>query len=335
MKRVRKRAAAPKVERRKRKPVLLVQHAPHEHPAALRRALESQGVNTLWIHPYRGENYPDVDEISGMVSLGGPMGANDEAEHPWISAECELIRQVVLKDKPIVGICLGGQMMAKALGGRVEKHVTSEIGWFPIRVNATGKKDRILGAAGSNPTVYHWHGDTFFPPSDAELLASSQACPRQAYRIGEKVYGFQFHPEADHQLVGEWLSIEGVEQEIVAAQKLHGTTTVQDAETQIREAGLRENHGLKIVTAVASLFRKKPFEEPPGMLRTDLKDWVREQTPLTLEFLSSEEKPVRLKGRVLTVLDSPAGAFIIFKEETSLLWPVRVDDIKSLRRASD
>ena len=101
--------------------VLIVQHAEHEHPAAVRRALESQSIRTHWIHPYRGDAFPDVSEISGMISLGGAMGANDEAEHPWIKAECALLKKSVESGLPTVGICLGGQLMARALGGRVER----------------------------------------------------------------------------------------------------------------------------------------------------------------------------------------------------------------------
>src|SRR6478672_2872456 len=97
---------------RRKKPVLIVQHAPHEHPAVVRRALESQGLETLWIHPYRGELYPELSEISGMISLGGPMGANDDAHHPWIKSEVELLKSCALEELPTVGICLGGQMMA-------------------------------------------------------------------------------------------------------------------------------------------------------------------------------------------------------------------------------
>src|SRR4051812_16193799 len=114
------------------------------------------------------------------------MGANDEAEHPWIKQECELLKACVLEEMPVVGICLGGQMMAKALGGKVEKNTTAEVGWFPISLNDAGQADQIAGAAGATPTVYHWHYDTFHLPTEAVLLGSSMHCPRQAYRLGNK-----------------------------------------------------------------------------------------------------------------------------------------------------
>src|SRR6185503_18161185 len=113
--------------------------------------------------------------------------------------------------------------MARGMGGSVEKNNVVELGWFPIHLNPAGKSDFVLGSAGESPTVYHWHEDTFHLPKEAKLLAYSKACPRQAYRIGEHAYGFQFHPEADHQLLHEWLSYEGIEDEIKDTQKKFGS----------------------------------------------------------------------------------------------------------------
>jgi GMP synthase (glutamine-hydrolysing) len=317
----------------RRKPVLIVQHAPHEHPAAVRRALESQGIQTLLIHPYRGESYPGTSEISGMLSLGGPMGANDEHEHPWIRPEVALLRASVEAGLPVVGICLGGQMLARALGGRVEKNETHEVGWFPIEVTEEGRKDAILGAAGSNPTVYHWHGDTFHPPKEAVLLARSKACARQAYRIGETAYGFQFHPEADHQLVGEWLDVEGVEDEIRASQKAHGTRTVQDARTQRNRAPQGEKASLKITAGIGSLFRRIGCRGHESAPPEQLEHWATHRTLLAIEFEGPGRKPVRLRGRIQALLSVTAGDFVIFQEECSLLWPIRTTDLARIAPA--
>lgn len=311
----------------RRKPVLIVQHAPHEHPAAVRRALESQGIQSLWIHPYLGEAYPRRGEISGMISLGGPMGANDDAEHPWIPNEVALLRECAENGLPVAGICLGGQMLARALGGRVERNDTHEVGWFPIEVTPEGRKDPILGAAGSNPMVYHWHGDTFLPPPHAVHLAGSRACPRQAYRMGDKVYGFQFHPEADHQLVHEWLSIAGVEEEILATQKAYGTTTVQDARTQRDRAFKGEKASLKITAGIGSLFRKLGCRGHDCATREEFDRWATHRTTLVVEFEGPDRRPIRLKGRIATLLSITAGDFVIFQEENTLLWPIRTTDL--------
>jgi GMP synthase (glutamine-hydrolysing) len=321
------------VKAKARLPILIVQHAPHEHPAAVRRALESQGIATQCIHPYLGENYPEAREVQGMISLGGPMSANDEAEHPWIQAEIRLLKACIEAGLPTVGICLGGQMMARAMGGRVERHHTQEIGWFPLETNAAGLADPVMGAAGSSPTVYHWHGDTFHLPPGAELLAASKACPRQAYRLGDRAYGFQFHPEADHQLIGEWMGCEGIDEEIHEIQRQFGPETVQDARTQIEHALRGEKASLKITAAIGGLFRRKDETAAIELCPEELESWVTHRTPLRLAFEGSDRRENRLQGRISALLDLHAGELgeiLIFQEENTLLWPVRLADVRSL-----
>ncbi len=319
-----------KAKSKKNLPVLIVQHAPHEHPAAARRALESQGIVTLWLHPYRGEPYPRLSEIAGMISLGGPMSANDEKDHPWIKSELKLLKACAESGKPTVGICLGGQMMARALGGYVERHDTQEVGWFPVEVLPAGRKDPVVGAAGGMPTVYHWHGDTFHLPPGAELLAKSRACPRQAYKMSDKVYGFQFHPEADHQLVLEWLALSGVEDEIAQTQETHGADTVQDADTQRNIAMKGEKASLKITAAIGALFRTRETEETDAGWRAALEAFAAHRTIVMVELEGSLGVTLHLRGRIETLLSIPAGEFIIFQEENSLLWPIRLEDISRI-----
>ncbi len=314
-------------------PILIVQHAPHEHPAALRRALESQGLSTHWIHPYRGEHYPGVSEIGGMVSLGGPMCANDEHEHSWIAEEIALLRDCVDEGLPTVGICLGGQMLARALGGRVEQNPISEVGWFEVRVNEEGLKDPIISAGGVSPVVYHWHGDTFHLPAGAVLLADSAGCARQAYRYGKHAYGFQFHPEADHQLVLEWLETEGVEDDIMAMRRSGDVASVQDAATQREGALSGEKGSLKITAAIGSLFRTARAKPVAGVLMSKILKWIERGTLLELEYKGSLGKPAHIQGRILSVLAIAAGEFVIFQEETTLLWPIRTCDIRRLTPA--
>ena len=239
----------------RRKPVLIVQHAPHEHPAALRRALESQGVMTLLVEVFNGEVLPDSSQIRGLVSLGGPMGAHDEGDHEWISPEIELMRRCFSEDKPIAGVCLGAQLLARSFGATVVKNPVPEIGWFPIELSSYGKDDRILSVAGASPLVYHWHYDTFELPKDAKHLAGSEGCGNQAFRVGERTYGFQFHPEADRQLVLEWLSIEGVEEEINCDFEKFPTGYIQSPLQHCETARTGEHSSLRIATGIAQLFQ--------------------------------------------------------------------------------
>ena len=312
-------------------PVLIVQHTRHEHPAAIRRALESQGVETLWLHPYKGESYPAVTEISGMISLGGPMGANDHEEHPWITQECALLRSCVEAGLPTVGICLGGQMLAKALGAAVKKNSTAEVGWFPIELNAAGKADPVIGAAGETPLVYHWHHDTFDLPGSAERLAHSSACPNQAFRIGQNAYGFQFHPEADHQLVHEWLDLEGVQEEITDTQKIYGDKTVQSADQQRTEAAKGERASLQITASLCQLFRKSDYVAVDSSVRDRYKEWAKQKTALLMEFKGPHNKKHSVSGHISKILNLPKGEFLIFRSSDSLLWPVRMDNVFQIK----
>lgn len=315
---------------RRKKPVLIVQHAPHEHPAAVRRALEAQQIQTLWIHPYRGQPYPKATEISGIVSLGGPMGANDENEHPWIRDEIKLMAATMKRKLPLVGICLGGQMLARAMGGRVEKSEGVELGWFPVELNEAGLADPVVGAAGPSPTVYHWHGDTFHLPPGAVLLGRSQACARQAYRIGDRAYGFQFHPEADHQLVLEWLSLKGVEEEIAEVQRDYGAQTVQDSATQRNHALKGEKASLKITAAISSLFEDVPYEPVSQEVRDNFDALLAQRSTIVIEFEDSRGNPIHLKGHIAAFLTVASGEYVIFQEETMILWPVRADLITGI-----
>ncbi len=309
----------------RRRPVLIIQHAEHEHPAALRRALQTQGIQSLWLHPYRGELYPSIESIRGIISLGGPMGANDQAHHPWIEAECALLKQAVEAGLPVAGICLGGQLLAKAMGGRVEKSHAAELGWFPILLNDAGMEDRVLGSAGQNPLVYHWHMDTFHLPPGAELLASSGSCARQAYRLSDRVYGFQFHPEADHQLVHEWLEHSGIELEIKNEQDLHGAHTVQTAD-QMRESAIKGERGsLKITAGIGQLFKDHDYEDIGTDATNLIENFATHRWEVAIELQGPDRQNFTLIGTIVTLLSIPDGEFMILRDRDTLLWPIRLD----------
>lgn len=259
------------------------------------------------------------------------MGANDERLYPWIRGESALLRASVEAGLPTIGICLGGQLIARALGGRVERHTNVELGWFPIELSEAGRADPIVGAAGSSPMVYQWHQDTFHLPPGATHLAGSPHCERQAYRVGDRAYGFQFHPEADHQLVHEWLSIDGVEEEILEVRRRNGAETVQDPMTQKRRAAQGEKASLKITGAIASLFRQHRKEPVTREFRRRVNAWATGQSPVVVVFDGSHGRPVQIEGRITTLLTIPAGDFIIVQEPTTLLWPIRLEDIIELK----
>ncbi|MGX5817552.1 type 1 glutamine amidotransferase [Chitinophaga lutea] len=127
------------------------------------------------------------EDAQMLIVMGGPMGVYEDEQYPWLAREKALIREAVAKDMPVLGICLGSQLIASALGAKVYPNATKEIGWFPVRL--------FDDTAPDPTTVFHWHGDTFDLPEGAVHLAESAVCKNQAYRVGEKVIGLQFHFE--------------------------------------------------------------------------------------------------------------------------------------------
>ena len=319
------------------KPVLLVQHARHEHPAALRRVLETQGIPTLWIHPYRGDPYPELSSISGLVSLGGPMSSNDETGHPWIREEIRLIQGALKRGMPVLGICLGGQLLTRSLGYTVSPNPNLEVGWFPLTLTSAGLKDRHLGGR-IKPTVYHFHFDTFELPRGADKLASSEACSNQAYRMEEKAYGLQFHPEADHQLLGEWLSLDGFEKEIEELRLQHGDRWVQDAKKQVELAHQVELDSIQLIIGFSLLFRQKKGVLAGSLSRPSLRPqvelWELLKVPVQAEFEAGSGGRSMIRGVIERTFSVGELEFILLRGEDWLVWPIALSDLLGITPVS-
>lgn len=313
-------------------PVLIIQHAPHEHAAALRRALESQGIPSVVSKVWAGEQLLSAAEISGLVSLGGPMGANDEIDYPWIREELKLMKEIYDRELPIAGICLGGQMLARALGGRVASNPHPEIGWFQIELNADGARDPLMSAAGKTPKFYQWHYDTFTPPSGAKILATSPICDRQAFKIGEHAYGFQFHPEADFQLVDEWLQVEGTDDEILLARIAHHQACVQTPSEHLENARIYEHFSLSFVAAISQLFQKELYAPVEKQVFDEYDEYRERATQVRLQFYGSHGEISPISGRIERMVEIPRGQFLFLRDSTGLMWPVRLDHIHSLEK---
>ena len=149
---------------------------------------------------------PALDDIDLLVVMGGPMSVNDEADLTWLAAEKAFIRQALTADKRVLGVCLGAQLIASALGQRVYLGAEKEIGWLPIYGNT-----HLNGAAFHFPDqidVLHWHGETFDLPAGAVLLASSEVCRHQAFQLGHSVIGLQFHLEANRALLDAFVTAD-------------------------------------------------------------------------------------------------------------------------------
>ncbi|MEX0745833.1 MAG: type 1 glutamine amidotransferase [Phycisphaeraceae bacterium] len=148
-----------------------------------------------------GDPLPEPDSLGGLVVMGGPMGVSDVQAHPHLAREQGLIGEVIARGLPLLGVCLGAQLVASALGAAVRRSSREEVGLGTVHLTRAGRDDPVLGGGAVELPVLHWHRDVFELPEGATLLASSEACRQQAFRAGAWTYGLQFHVELDRALV--------------------------------------------------------------------------------------------------------------------------------------
>jgi GMP synthase-like glutamine amidotransferase len=164
-------------------------------------------------HLYKNGQLPSLEDISGLIVLGGAMGANDDAKHPFLTGLKRLIRDVVVAGKLYLGICLGGQLLAAALGAAVVSNRWEELGTLSVQLTTEGRTDRLFQGLSDRFTSFQWHHDSFNLPHGAVLLASSPVCPHQAFRFGNSAWGLQFHPEVTDQIICDWCAWDMATQE--------------------------------------------------------------------------------------------------------------------------
>lgn len=176
--------------------IVVFQHAIAEGPGLIKPWLEEKGFAVEIVDWSAGESADAGNEPDGYLIMGGAMNIYQHRDYPWLVEEKQIIRRAVLeRDVPVVGICLGAQLIADALGAKVVQSPQYELGWWPVNFTPEAKK-RFAGIPASLP-FFHWHGDTFTLPQDALRLASSAACPEQGFLWQERVLALQFHPEVD------------------------------------------------------------------------------------------------------------------------------------------
>ncbi len=168
-------------------------HVPYEGLGAFETALVAAGHALRRVRLYAGDRLPEPAQVQGLIVMGGPMSIHDESEHPWLAAEKRFLEAVLARDVPVLGVCLGAQLIAHCLGARVYRNPHKEIGWFPVR-----RETRVQGAGlemlPETFEAFHWHGETFDLPPGATLLASSSACAHQAF-AHRRALALQFHLE--------------------------------------------------------------------------------------------------------------------------------------------
>ncbi len=199
------------------KKLLVLQHVPHEILGTLNPLLKRAGFRIRYVNFARHPDaQPSLDGYDGLVVLGGPMGVNDTDQFPHLSTELKLIEEAMRRNLPVLGICLGSQLIARTLGADVYPNREKEIGWYDVSATAEAERDPLLAKFQSTEKIFQWHGDTCNIPRSAVHLAFSRVCANQAFRYGATVYGFQFHLEVDERMIHRWLRVTENQQEIAA-----------------------------------------------------------------------------------------------------------------------
>jgi GMP synthase (glutamine-hydrolysing) len=188
------------------KPVLVIRHVPHEGLGIFEDVLTAAGVGWRTLDLFGADQVEvDVDDYAGMIVMGGPMNVDETEQYPQLGSEVQWIKNAIDRELPVLGVCLGAQLIAKALGAKVYAGPSQEIGWYPLTMNKAAQSDPLFQICRPRETVFQWHADTFDLPRGATLLASSELYPNQAFRYGTRCYGLQFHWEITGKMLDDWL----------------------------------------------------------------------------------------------------------------------------------
>ncbi len=189
-----------------RKLALAIRHVHFEDCGTLAEAVAARGFEIRYVNPAHDDlRALDAGSPDLLVGLGGPVSVYDARRYPWIDDELHLFERRLAAERPVLGICLGAQMLAHVLGARVFPGAVKELGWKPLRLTAEGRRSAVSALAPESTSMLHWHGDTFDLPERATLLASTDEVPHQIYEWGRSVLAFQCHPEARAGDIESWL----------------------------------------------------------------------------------------------------------------------------------
>jgi GMP synthase-like glutamine amidotransferase len=186
--------------------VYIIQNDGDVPPGSVEDELQRLGVERTLVSLHKGEALPELSADSAVIVLGGAMGANDDERHPFLTSLKRFIAGTVERDIPYLGICLGGQLLSLATGGELASGSSGEKGTYSIMLTDEGRGDRLFHGVGHSFISFQWHDDSFSIPPDGIRLAFTGNCHNQAFRVGKRAWGVQFHPEVNREIVGEWSS---------------------------------------------------------------------------------------------------------------------------------
>lgn len=211
-----------------------IQHVPFEDPGYIKTWVSQNNHVLSSTKLYQGEILPSIDEFDWLIVMGGPMGIGDEDQYPWLKKEKEFIKGAIDADKIVIGICLGAQLIADALGARVFPNNKKEIGWYPIDFTDQSSLFPVFKDNPGAPMVLHWHGDTFDLPAGATHLVKTDVCTNQAFLYGKKVLALQFHLEATPETLGAM--IENCGDELVCGEYIQSAEDILEGEKYCAES---------------------------------------------------------------------------------------------------
>lgn len=185
--------------------ILFVQHVKNEGPGNFMQVLHGHNVPFQILEPSSSVSFIRPSDLRGVIILGGPMNVDQESDYPFLAGEKAFIRELIRKEIPLLGVCLGAQLIAQAAGGRVFKASEREIGWYEVHLSKEGEQDFLFRGLPKSFQVFQWHEDTFSIPSQGKRLVTAAGCANQGFKVGKRCYGIQFHQEADATMINGWL----------------------------------------------------------------------------------------------------------------------------------
>lgn len=229
-----------------------LQHVPFENPGSILNWARENGHRITSTQLYKNELLPKQQDFDWLVVMGGPMNIYDEKGYPWLVDEKAFIGETIASGKVIIGLCLGGQLIADVIGGKVTRNSFVEIGWFPVQLSEEARRSPLFSLFPQQPIVFQWHGDTFSVlPEAAECIAESEACKHQAFIYKNRVFGFQYHLENTPEIITDL--IENCRDEMVTDVYVQTPAEVLAHPEYIKQ----NNHWMdQFLTQLAKLYRE-------------------------------------------------------------------------------
>lgn len=243
--------------------ILFIKHIDIEGPGTIGDFLEDNRIPFTIVDFSNKDKLPELKKTFQMVvSLGGPMNVYEEEKYPFLAEENILLKEVVRRDMPFLGVCLGSQLIVKAMGGAVSKNPQKEIGFYKVTINEDGLKDDLFKHFSGEITVYQWHGDTFSIPEGGKRLVSSELCENQTVKYGRNIYGIQFHIEVTRNMIAEWADAYNDELESLKGVVSDKQKMLEDYDNLKGEYLKQAERFYVNLFSTANLLKKKSYSVP-------------------------------------------------------------------------